>query len=830
MALAGQTCYDKGNLGIGEERMPSADRLGALWRLMLAVVVTVGLMACGTMEQRRDKFMAQGKAAFEKGDFIAARLHFKNALQLDPKLAAGYLWLGKTELRLQNPREAFGALTQAVELDPGALEAQLLLGNLLLAGRRVDEAAAKADMVLEKEPQNLEALMLAAGVAAARQQPEKALATLAEVRRLDPRKIEAYVLAAAILSQQKEWDKIAALLEEGLKANPDNLTLQVNRARLAMEQKQFEVAALYLDRAQEAAPQDPRVYEEQVRLYMQQQQWDKAEGALRKKMELEPDKEAHVTALAQFLARQGRWEEGEKLFQDFLSRHPQNLGAKYSLVNYYLAHRRTGKGMALLREIGAAEPGGPTGIKAKGQLAALYLGQGRREEAEKLAKEVLQVSPKDPVALKLEGLLALTKGDGLKAVNTFRQLTRDLPQEAENWLLLARAHQLNKEETLAREAAKKAIELRPDYREAKDFLYRTYLAKKDLDGLVEVLKEYLRTNERDLQTLAYLGDLYLLKGNPKEAQATYQKMVAADPKNPQGYMKLAMLSRTLQQPQAAMQYLEKALKENPQAFPAVRLLVALHLEQKEPQKALERVRALEAKYPKSDELKQILGEVLLALKQPEAAAKALEESLTLNPRDAQALAFLVRAYEGMWGTAEARQKLAEKAGKPESPPFYALALAQVYERQKEWDKAIALYEELLARQVASPVVKNNLAYLLAEHRPGGENLARARELLSSVLEDNPEDPHLLDTLGWILCKQDDLIQAKEFLTRAASRLPEHPVLQYHLGYCLAKLKEYEPAREALAKAVAAKGDFPERAAAQKLLDSLPPPAPKSGSQ
>jgi tetratricopeptide (TPR) repeat protein len=82
------------------------------------------------MEEKRDKFMAQGKASFEKEDFIAARLHFKNALQLDDKFAEGHLWLGKTELHLKNPRGAFGAFSKAVELNPNLLEGQILLGNL----------------------------------------------------------------------------------------------------------------------------------------------------------------------------------------------------------------------------------------------------------------------------------------------------------------------------------------------------------------------------------------------------------------------------------------------------------------------------------------------------------------------------------------------------------------------------------------------------------------------------------------------------------------------------------------------------------------------------
>jgi len=103
------------------------------------------------------------------------------------------------------------------------------------------------------------------------------------------------------------------------------------------------------------------------------------------------------------------------------------------------------------------------------------------------------------------------------------------------------------------------------------------------------------------------------------------------------------------------------------------------------------------------------------------------------------------------------------------------------------------------------VVGNNLAYLLAEHRP------------------TPEDPRLLDTMGWIACRRGDYAQARQHLERAAAKAPDHPVLQYHFGFCLAQLGEKEAARKALEKALAAKGAFPERDAAQKLLDGLKTP-------
>ena len=123
-------------------------------------------------------------------------------------------------------------------------------------------------------------------------------------------------------------------------------------------------------------------------------------------------------------------------------------------------------------------------MQAKDELARLKLSQGRIDEAEKLANEVLKENPKDMAATEIRGIIALNKKDGLTAVNSFRILAQDKPQDARTWLLLAQAHLVNKESEQARENAKKALQIKPDYPEARKFLYGMYLQDKDYDGLI----------------------------------------------------------------------------------------------------------------------------------------------------------------------------------------------------------------------------------------------------------------------------------------------------------------------------------------------------------
>ena len=75
-------------------------------------------------------------------------------------------------------------------------------------------------------------------------------------------------------------------------------------------------------------------------------------------------------------------------------------------------------------------------------------------------------------------------------------------------------------------------------------------------------------------------------------------------------------------------------------------------------------------------------------------------------------------------------------------------------------------------------------------------------------------------MGWVLAKRGEYAQAKTYLEQATAKEPKNPALEYHLAWCEAKSGETAKAQELLKKALELKPDFPDRAAAQKLLDSL----------
>ncbi len=144
------------------------------------------------------------------------------------------------------------------------------------------------------------------------------------------------------------------------------------------------------------------------------------------------------------------------------------------------------------------------------------------------------------------------------------------------------------------------------------------------------------------------------------------------------------------------------------------------------------------------------------------------------------------------------------------PPYYSLAT--IYRLNNEQDKAISQYKALLDKNPNQtrphmmlgtiydlqnkpdlaekhyrlalkidpdfiPAV-NNLAYRLADNNEG---LDQALTLARKAKEKYPDDPRIMDTLGWVYYKRGLYANAITELHDSLKKMPENPEVNYHLG-------------------------------------------------
>jgi Flp pilus assembly protein TadD len=85
---------------------------------------------------------------------------------------------------------------------------------------------------------------------------------------------------------------------------------------------------------------------------------------------------------------------------------------------------------------------------------------------------------------------------------------------------------------------------------------------------------------------------------------------------------------------------------------------------------------------------------------------------------------------------------------------------------------------------------NALGYTFADR---SIRLDEARTLIQKALDLTPEDPHILDSMGWVLFRQKDYPRALEYLRKAYALRPEVEIAA-HLGEVLWAMGRADEAR------------------------------------
>lgn len=146
-----------------------------------------------------------------------------------------------------------------------------------------------------------------------------------------------------------------------------------------------------------------------------------------------------------------------------------------------------------------------------------------------------------------------------------------------------------------------------------------------------------------------------------------------------------------------------------------------------------------------------------------------------------------------------------------------LRLANVYQLLEQNRDAISVYETLEKQIAENVMVLNNLAWLY--WLEGDE---KALKYAHKSYKLAPDQPEVIDTLGWIMLHKGDRKKALEHIQSAASSAPTNPEVRYHLAVALSKNGKNAQAIKELQRTLRDYPNFVESTAAKELLKQLRP--------
>ena len=211
---------------------------------------------------------------------------------------------------------------------------------------------------------------------------------------------------------------------------------------------------------------------------------------------------------------------------------------------------------------------------------------------------------------------------------------------------------------------------------------------------------------------------------------------------------------------------------------------------------------------------ELEGDVLIDQKKSDLAVKSYEQAFTLNksgPLIVKLHASLSQAGKGH----EAGSRLTQWLKEHPADAATRIYFAATYLAEKKNKEAIEQYEIILRQDPKYVPALNNLAWLYQQEKD-----PRALEYAEKANQLTPDNPAILDTLGWILVEQGNTSRGLPILQKASSLAPKAAEIQYHLVLGLVKSGDKAKARKELEQLLATGKTFPHIEDAKALLKQL----------
>lgn len=772
---------------------------------LVAIILASALAfsGCKNAEASKAEYLKRGEQFLKEKKHQEASIEFRNAIQIDDKLAAAHWGLAQAYEGLGRYAEAIQEIQRSIDLDPNNLDARARLGNYYMVGRQpnIAEAERLAKEILLKDPNYIEGHILMATVLFAQDKahPERALAELNRAVEIDPKRVESYLSLARFYTSINDTAKAEETLRRAVNVNPASGLAHSEYGRFLIAHNRAGEAEAEFKKAVEVEPKEREPRMALGSFYIVNKQLDKAEETYKALAEMEKDKPDGRAMLADFYTTINRYDDAVKVYQDILAQSPDYTRGRY-------------------------------------RLGEIMLQRGDVAGATAQVAEVLKKNERDMQGLMLRARIRMQSGDNKAAIEDLKEVLKQEPNSRSGLYYMTEANQRLRQFDMARSYAADLDKYYPEWLPAKLMQVQLNLEGGDSKAALRLSNELMeRLNKAapdyetsppmlsDLRTKALTarGSAELNLGDTKAARADLTAAKDAAPNDPASYVNLAFVSLKDKKVDEAASLYEQALKIDNANFDALNALIAYVLApQKKTDQAHARVDQAISSQPNSAPLHYLKSEVFGYERNAEGAEGELRRALQIDPKYLAAYSKLAALYIN---TNQVDRAIGEYRHLLESDPNSAFAYTMIgllENGRQNYDAAVENYRKALELDPNILEAANNLAWLYAVEGKG--NMDEAVRLAQGVVQQRPDVPGFVDTLGWVYYKQGLHGAAVEQLQKVVARAGNVPTYRFHLGMALAGKGDKSAARAELEQALrlGEKINFSESDEARKALATL----------
>lgn len=763
--------------------------------------------------------LAQATMNARKGDLATANKLIEEVLSLAPDDAAAWNMRASLKQATGDHQGALASYGKAVTLSPNYLDPRLNRAGLLIDLGRIDEADRDLAAIKEIKPLEPRAAYYRALVATRRGNGAAAKAALEEVTgMLDKVPAATLVNNKQVLmlnalahydlgNLEKAADKLAVLLRR----YPGDLAANKLQARIYLDAGNHAGASTLLEPLRRSYPNDPRLLSLLATAYMQAGNYRGASELLDQAVQQSGGAADIMTDFGLSLAGSGKGDQALDQLRKAWAKDQKQTRTGMILASFYMRGGQPKKALEVVETLARNEP---SNLAVINLLGAVRVSAGDRAGGRKAYERALALSPGHPGAIL--NLSVLDQAEG-KPDAARQRLSGLLKADDKNTDAMMEMASIEEKAKRYDEAARWLDRARVEPKAAMNAgtrLAELYLRTGEADKALAIAKEVQLGAQENPMVLGLVARAQLAKGDRKSARQTLTDMARYANYDPAAQFEVARLQVAAGNDSGAAYSLDKALSTQPDLLPALAMRAEIDIRQREFGKAEQRIKEIGAKPDGGAVAQRLQGDMAMVRGQHAAALVAYGNAL--RKEDTADMALRLYSAQVAAGDMAKAVVILDKWQKGHPDSIAVLRTIADADRQLgNYVAARAAYEKVLKLQPDNGQVLNNLA-LTAQ----AQNDKAATGFAERAYALRPNDPAVIDTLGWLLFQQGQLDRALALLRDARLRNSADPEIRYHLAAALAKTGRKAEAREEIAQALRSNVAFTGVEDARKLQAEL----------
>ncbi|MDR1425216.1 MAG: PEP-CTERM system TPR-repeat protein PrsT [Azoarcus sp.] len=453
-----------------------------------------------------------------------------------------------------------------------------------------------------------------------------------------------------------------------------------------------------------------------------------------------------------------------------VARAPEVAEAQLLLADTLMAQGKNADAVAPLRAVLKVRP---EALATHRLLAMVLLNERDFERARAELGAMQRTAPTHPATRYVEAYLAFHDGK----IDEARNLAVDAASKEQNFLasqLLAGMTLLRKNEfALAQSYFGRVLELSPNHARGRMLMVSALLGSGQAERARDTLLPLLARDQSALsaEQLGLAGQVYLANGDTAKGEAFFRRAAAAasegaKPKLQMEVSRARMMSGDFD---GALAILDEVSHEDPDNVRADLAKIAVHVRQREIDKALDVFRDIERKQPNEAQTYNLKGWLLTAKGEHASARAAYERALELRPDLLAAISGLANFDLADRKPAQARKRFEKLIGADSKNVDALLAYAGVLlgsgAKPDEIQTVLERAERAAPGQVAPSLAQAKFFLMRGD-------VARARDVADRAAASWPDDPAVLQVLGSVQLAAKDTQQAVSTFASLAGLRPK----------------------------------------------------------